>query len=99
MPKPTPTNLARDLLGQCAAGLTVADVARRFRVSPDKVRAWIRRGELLAINTAAALCGRPRFVIPSDALDAFERSRQAGPPPKPARRRKQTKLVDYYPDA
>ena len=34
-----------------AAGLTVADVARRYRVSPDKVRGWIARGELIAINS------------------------------------------------
>src|SRR5689334_7248369 len=35
------------------AGLTVADVAARLRVSPDKVRKWIERGELVGINTAA----------------------------------------------
>jgi hypothetical protein len=79
-------------------GLTVREVARRFRVSPDKVRAWITRGELAAINTATALCGKPRFVILPDALNAFERGRQAGPPPKPPRRRKGTPVFDYYPD-
>jgi hypothetical protein len=80
------------------AGLTVADVARRYRVSPDKIRSFIRRGELVAINTATALCGRPRFVIMPEALAEFERQRLAGPPPKPARRKKRTALVDYYPD-
>src|SRR5262245_18072506 len=49
-----------------ARGLTVRDVARRYRVSPDKVRAWITSGELRAVNTATALCGRPRWVVPAD---------------------------------
>jgi hypothetical protein len=80
------------------AGLTVADVARRYRVGEDKVRTWIARGELLAINTAMALCGRPRWVIPADALAGFERRRAGGPPPKQPRRRKRTAVVDFYPD-
>jgi hypothetical protein len=78
--------------------LTVADVARRYRVSPDKVRAWIARGELVAVNTAAALCGKPRWVILPDALAAFERRRTSVPPPKPPRRRRTAGFVDYYPD-
>jgi hypothetical protein len=79
-------------------GLTVADVARRYRVSPDKVRAWIRCGELPAVNTATLLCGRPRWVIPPDGLAAFEARRRGGPPPGPApRRRRRAAAVDYYP--
>jgi hypothetical protein len=79
--------------------LTVADVARRYRVGPDKVRSWIARGELAAINTAAALCGRPRWVITPAALVAFERRRVGGPLPKPARRRRRPPaVIDYYPD-
>jgi hypothetical protein len=80
-----------------AAGLTVDDVARRYRVSPDKVRAWIGRGELRAINTAATLCGKPRWVIPPEALAEFEKKRTGGPAPKPQRRRRQLKVIDYYP--
>jgi hypothetical protein len=79
-----------------SAGLTVADIARRYRVSPDKVRTWIRRGELAAINTADARCGKPRFVVTADALAAFEQGRQATPP-KAAKRNKRTNLVDYFP--
>jgi hypothetical protein len=79
-------------------GLTVADVAKRYRVGQEKVRRWIARGELAAINTAAALCGKPRWVITPDALVAFERRRAGGPLPKPPRRRKRTDFVDYFPD-
>ena len=78
-------------------GFTVADVARRYRVGEDKVRAFIARGELLAINTATALCGRPRWIILPDALAAFEKRREGGPPPKTARRRKRPSQMDYYP--
>jgi transposase len=78
-------------------GLTVRDVAKRLRVSEDKIRIWIRRGELRAINTSATACARPRFVIPPEALLEFEQRRAATPPPKPPRRRRQPGLVDYYP--
>jgi hypothetical protein len=77
---------------------TVREVAKRYRVSPDRVRAWIKAGRLGAINTADARCARPRFVVLPDHLAAFERAHSAGPPPRPARRRKRTAVVDYYPD-
>jgi hypothetical protein len=80
------------------AGFTVRDVAKRYRVSPEKVRGWIARGELGAINTAAALCSKPRYVILPEHLAAFEQRRMAGPPPKPPRRRKRSEFIDYFPD-
>jgi transposase len=81
-------------------GWTVPETARYFRVSPDKIRSWIKRGELSAINTSTARCGRPRYVITPSALAAFERGRAVAAPSagKHKRRRKQTCLVDYYPD-
>ena len=66
-----------------SSGLTVEDAARRYRVSPDKVRGWIALGELKAVNTAARLCGKPRWVIPPEALADFEKPRRGGPAPKP----------------
>ena len=80
-----------------ARGLTVRDVARRYRVSPDKVRSWVRRGELAAVNTAAAPCGKPRWVFTPAALAAFEACRSSTPP-KQVRRKKRTTAVDYYPE-
>jgi hypothetical protein len=78
-------------------GLTVSDVARRYRVGEDKVRNWIRNGELLAINTAAALCGKPRWVVSAEALAEFERRRSSAPPAKPPKRRRGNAIKDYYP--
>jgi hypothetical protein len=81
-----------------SAGFTVADIAARYRVSPDKVRAWIKAGRLAAVNTALARCGRPRFVVTPEALRAFEAAAAACPPPAPPRRWRRTAQVDYYPD-
>jgi hypothetical protein len=81
-----------------AAGLTVKDLARRYRIGEDKVRTFIARGELKAINTAAVLCGRPRWVVPVEALAEFEQRRASGPPPKPRRRHRRTTAAVYYPD-
>jgi transposase len=83
-----------------AAGLTVREVARRYRVGTDRVRGWIRRGEMIAINTADVECGKPRFLVLPEALAEFERRRQAAPPLEPARRRRRpAAMIDYYPDA
>jgi transposase len=82
-----------------ANGLTVRDVAKRYRVSPDKVRAWIYRGELYAINTAAVICGKPRWVITAEGLSAFEKKRTGGPAPKLERRKRRRETIDYYPDS
>jgi hypothetical protein len=81
-----------------ARSFTVSDLARLNRVGPDKVRRWIARGELAAVNTAAALCGRPQLRITPEALAAFERLRSAAPPPRPQRRRRWAAAIDYYPD-
>jgi excisionase family DNA binding protein len=84
--------------GGTASGLTVRDVARRYRVSRSKVLTWIRKGELPAVNTAAALYGRPRWVVTTDGLAAFEGRRGGASTPRPQRRRRQRDLVDYSPD-
>ncbi len=78
-------------------GLTPRELARVLRVSPERVRAWIAKGELLAVNTASS-GERPRWVILPDALAALLARRQASPPAKTVRRRRQPALIDYYPD-
>jgi transposase len=93
MPAQNDTKSPADL----TTGLTVADIARRLRVGADKVRNWIAKGELRVINTAAALCGKPRYVVTPEALAEFENRRAAAPPPKPRRRRRDQAAIDYFP--
>lgn len=78
-------------------GYTPNEFARLARVSADKVRAWIRSGELGAIDTATARCGRPRFVILPEHATAFAHRRSAAQQ-KPRPRRKRRVVKDYYPD-
>jgi transposase len=73
-------------------------VAAPYRVGTDKVRGWIRRGELRAINTKDVRSGRPRWVIPPEAPADFERGRAPSTPPPRPKRRKRITRVDYYPD-
>jgi excisionase family DNA binding protein len=79
------------------SGLTVPEIAKRYRVSEEKVRNWINKGELKATNTAMVLCGRPRWVISTEALAEFERRRAGGPPPRPPKKGKRSYAVDYFP--
>ena len=79
-------------------GLTPRELARLLRVSPDRVRAWIVRGELGAVNTAPTQAGKPRFVILPHHLSEWEQTRQvARAAPAPRRQRRATSK-DFYPD-
>lgn len=59
--------------------LTPPEVAKRLGVSVKKIIAWIRAGELQAMNLANRDCSRPRYRVTLDALEAFERSRLVVP--------------------
>lgn len=81
-------------------GYTTADVAARLRVSTDKVRCWIERGLLTALNTSDVRCAKPRYVVTPEALAEFEQTRMVAKPTKaPPRRRRPPHVKDYYPDA
>jgi hypothetical protein len=76
--------------------MTPRELAAYLRMRVARVRDLIAKGELKSVNTAPR-GARPRFVVLPDQLAEFVRVRQTGPPPKPARRKKQTCAVDYYP--
>jgi hypothetical protein len=69
-----------------------------LRVSPDQIRAWIKAGELGAVNTARRRCGRPRYVILPHHLADFTVKRSAAAPRPAPRRRRRREIKDYYPD-
>jgi hypothetical protein len=80
-------------------GFTVEDLARRWRMGPDRIRGLIRRGELRAISTARTKSGRPRYVVLPEHLAEYERRLEVGAPPKPAPRRKPLKYkIDFVGD-
>lgn len=80
-------------------GLTPTEFARLIRKSADWVRAEIAAGRLGAINVGKTQCGKPRFVILPQHVDAFVRARAAAPPPKPSKRpRRASGQVDFFPD-
>lgn len=82
-------------------GLTVPELAQRYRCSQDKVRNWIRAGRLPAVNTSSVRCARPRFVVLPEHLAAFEKGIAADTPsaPKSPRRPKRPAgFIDFFPD-
>jgi hypothetical protein len=68
--------------------VTPPQLAREWRISPDKVLQWIRSGELPAINGAAEPNGRPRYLIDQADVELFEAARRVVPKkPSPIRAR------------
>jgi hypothetical protein len=82
-----------------APGYSVADLCSRWRVGPDKIHGFLRRGELIGVNLATNLAGRPQWRITAESVELFERRRSSAPPPKPPRRRRRPgQVIDFYPD-
>jgi hypothetical protein len=81
-----------------ARGWTPPELAKLLRVSPEKIRSWLKSGLLKGINTANHECRRPQWVILPHHLAEFEQRRSSAPPPKPKRRRRKVKMIDYFPD-
>lgn len=65
--------------------LTVAEVARRRRVSADTVYAWIAAGELAAVRQGTGK-GRDSYAIEEADLAAFLDRRRTVKPPGPRKR-------------
>src|SRR5438552_2960320 len=78
-------------------GFSVADLCRRWKIGPDKIRGFLRRGELTGINVATNLSGRPQWRITVESIALFERRRTSAPPPKrPPKRRRPAYAIDFY---
>lgn len=80
--------------------LSPAACAKRLDVGLDKVYAWIRSGELQAINVAMKPHGRPTYRIDQTDLANFqERRRVCKTDPQSLRRRqpsRRPKMKDYF---
>ena len=75
--------------------LSAAALARLLGVHPAKILAWIRAGELAAVDLAESRGGRPRWKILPAAVDEFLAAR-AAQPPTPRDRRRRRPAQRYY---
>lgn len=76
---------------------SVRDICERYGVGAHTVLAWIRSGELRAINVGRSPSAKkPRWRITPEAIAAFELRRSPSPPPAPVRRRKQSHIIERY---
>lgn len=66
--------------------LTPPEYAKRLGVDPERVRAWIRKGTLRAVNVGDGT-RRSRFRISPDAIREFEEKRSGKEPEAPPRRK------------
>lgn len=72
---------------------TPPEFAKRYRVDVGQVHTWIRSGELVAVNLAAKIGGRPRWKIAESAIQEFILRRQSRPP-APAQRRRPKPVIE-----
>jgi hypothetical protein len=81
------------------AAYSVADLCRRWKIGADKVRGFLRRGELVGVNVATNLSGKPQWRITGESVERFEKRRSSAPAARttPPRRRRPP-VVDFYPD-
>ena len=77
--------------------LTPPELAKQWRVKPERIIAWIKSGELRAFDVSSRPgVGRPRYRIPPDAVIAFENRRAGKTPTTTKRRRRQPENVISY---
>lgn len=76
---------------------TVRDLEQRYGVREHTILAWIKRGDLKALNVGVALGKqKPRYRITQAALDAFEALRAVTPPaPRTHRRKRSTDVLEF----
>jgi predicted site-specific integrase-resolvase len=65
---------------------TAPELAKRWRVSPVKVRSWIKSGQLESFNTSDA--DKTRFRISEEAVQKFEAARSQSSTTKAPRRKR-----------
>lgn len=77
---------------------SVREVTERYAVNEHTVLAWIRSGELRAVNVGVRPgAKKPRWRITTESLAAFEAARTPSPPLPRTRRTKQSiDVVEFY---
>ena len=81
--------------------LTPPQIAELLAVDQEKVRDWIKSGQLDAYNVASTLNGKPRWRVSPEEFDKFLNGRKsaAGHTSKRSRRpRQHAEVISFYPD-
>tara|TARA_R100000808_G_C2089653_1_gene110522 strand:+ start:335 stop:595 length:261 start_codon:yes stop_codon:yes gene_type:complete len=69
--------------------LSIQDLADEYGASAETFRAWIRNGELKAVNMSRSTKSkRPRFMVRESDLEEFFEKRTTADVDRPARRAK-----------
>jgi hypothetical protein len=68
------------MVATATRNITPNEYAKKCGVSAEKIIAFIRSGELKALNLAHRGSKKPRYSIPVEAIAAFEQGRQVVPP-------------------
>jgi len=104
--RPLALTVAQETLSACLASLrakrpaapqaemlTPPEVARRYGVSPDTVRARIVAGQLPAVNVGQGQ-RRPRYRVSAEGLKEFDAKRPARVAPEAPRQRRRHRKLD-----
>jgi hypothetical protein len=78
---------------QPTSWLSPPAAARELGIDPVKIIAWIRSGELTAVDLSTRLGGRARWRISRESLDTFLANRACRPQMKAVRRKKRSSSV------
>jgi len=82
------------------ASLTPPELARRWRVAPEKIVVMIRKGVLHGFDVSTPGSRRPRYRVNISEVISYEERRSAAAPVKAVRRKrkKQTEnsFVKYF---
>ena len=79
--------------------LSPPQIAERLGVAPRKVIAWIRSGELAAVNLASRGASRPRYAVSPASLAKFLSAKAVAPvaaPPPKADVRNRRRVKNYF---
>lgn len=79
--------------------LTAIEAADLLKVKPDRVRAWIKSGQIRGIDLSSNPgTGKPRFRVSESDLQAFLQTRAVTPDTRPKRRRRRNEdVIDFFP--
>jgi excisionase family DNA binding protein len=79
--------------------LTLAEVAKRLRISHSSALTLVRSGQLPATDVSTHSAGRRRYIVLASDLDEWLRSRAVRPPAAANRRRRRVarpvNVVDF----